>query len=44
MKSIAYSITYRAEGRTLKDEEVNKVHERIVKALEEKLGAKLREC
>lgn len=44
MKSIAYSITYRAEGRTLKDEEVNKVHERIVKALEEKLDAKLREC
>ena len=28
--------------RTLKDEEVNEAHERIIKTLEEKLGAKLR--
>jgi phenylalanyl-tRNA synthetase beta chain len=42
MKSVAYSITYRAENRTLKDEEVNIVHEKVVKALEEKFGAQLR--
>lgn len=41
MKSVAYSITYRAD-RTLVDEEVNKVHDKVVKALEEKLGAQLR--
>ncbi len=42
MKSVAYSITYRAENRTLKDEEVNAVHEKVVKALVEKLDAQLR--
>lgn len=42
MKSVAYSITYRAENRTLKDEEVNSVHEKVVKSLVEKLGAQLR--
>jgi phenylalanyl-tRNA synthetase beta chain len=41
-KSVAYALTYRAENRTLKDEEVNKVHENIIKALGEKLGAQLR--
>lgn len=41
-KSVAYSIEYRAEDRTLKDEEVNKVHEKIVKAIETKLDAQLR--
>lgn len=42
LKSIAYSIVYRAENRTLKDEEVNKVHENIVKVIENKFGAQLR--
>ena len=42
MKSVAYSITYRAENRTLKDEEVNKVHEKVVSAIVEKFGAQLR--
>ncbi|SEF70623.1 phenylalanyl-tRNA synthetase beta subunit [Caloramator fervidus] len=42
MKSVAYSIIYRREDRTLTDEEVNVIHESIVKALEEKLGAQLR--
>lgn len=42
MKSVAYSITYRAENKTLKDEEVNKVHEKVVNAIVEKLGAQLR--
>ncbi|MCH3962837.1 MAG: phenylalanine--tRNA ligase subunit beta [Clostridium sp.] len=41
-KSIAYSISYRLENRTLTDSEVNKVHDRILKNLENKLGAKLR--
>lgn len=41
-KSVAYSITYRAEDRTLKDEEVNKVHGEITKTIEEKLGGQLR--
>lgn len=42
MKSVAYSITYRAENRTLKDEEVNEVHDKVVKAILEKFGAQLR--
>ncbi|MBP2032444.1 phenylalanyl-tRNA synthetase beta chain [Clostridium algifaecis] len=41
-KSIAYSISYRLENRTLTDKEVNKVHEKILKSLENNLGAKLR--
>ncbi|SHE91528.1 phenylalanine--tRNA ligase subunit beta [Caloramator proteoclasticus] len=41
-KSVAYSIIYRAEDRTLTDEEINKVHNAIVKELEERLEAKLR--
>lgn len=41
-KSIAYSLTYRHENKTLTDEEVNKVHDRIVRTLENKLGAELR--
>jgi phenylalanyl-tRNA synthetase beta chain len=42
LKSVAYSIVYRADNRTLKDEEVNVVHDKIVNALKEKLGAQLR--
>lgn len=42
LKSVAYSITYRAEDRTLKDEEVNRVHDNIVNTLKEKFGAQLR--
>ena len=41
-KSVAYSIVYRAEDRTLKDEEVNIVHNGVVKEIELKLGAQLR--
>ncbi|KOA20235.1 phenylalanine--tRNA ligase beta subunit [Clostridium homopropionicum DSM 5847] len=41
-KSIAYSFVYRGENKTLTDNEVNKVHDRILKALENKLGAELR--
>jgi phenylalanyl-tRNA synthetase beta chain len=42
-KSLAYSLTYRHEQRTLKDKEVAKVHSKIAKQLGRKLGAKLRE-
>lgn len=41
-KSIAYSLTYRLENKTLTDEEVSKVHDKILKALEFKIGAELR--
>lgn len=41
-KSVAYSLTYRAADRTLVDEEVARVHDKIVKTLEEKLNAQLR--
>ncbi|MDI6704458.1 MAG: phenylalanine--tRNA ligase subunit beta [bacterium] len=41
-KSLAYSITYRSPNTTLQDEEVNEIHAEIIKALEEKLNAKLR--
>lgn len=41
-KSVAYSIVYRKEDRTLKDEEVNLVHGSIIKEIESKLGALLR--
>ncbi len=42
-KSIAYAITYRNENKTLTDKEVNKVHDKILRSLEHKLGAILRE-
>lgn len=41
-KSLAYSLSYRAADRTLTDEEVNSLHDSIVKGLEQKLGARLR--
>ena len=41
-KSVAYSLTYRAADRTLVDEEVNQIHDKIVRALEEELKAQLR--
>ena len=41
-KSIAYSIIYRSNSRTLKDDEVNKVHDSIIKSVESNLGAQLR--
>jgi phenylalanyl-tRNA synthetase beta chain len=41
-KSLAYSLTYQADDRTLTDSEVAKVHQKIVKTCERELGAKLR--
>ncbi len=42
LKSVAYSLSFRAADRTLTEEEVNAVMEKILKNLEEKLDAKLR--
>ncbi len=41
-KSIAYSITYRSKDKTLTDEDVAKVHEKILSELSKKLNANLR--
>jgi phenylalanyl-tRNA synthetase beta chain len=41
-KSLAYRLTYQAEERTLTDEEVAHLRERIVSKLKEELGATLR--
>ena len=41
-KSVAYSITYRKEDKTLTDVEVNKVHQKILRSLEYGLGAEFR--
>src|SRR5262249_37600778 len=42
-KSIACSLTYRAPDRTLIQEEVNEVHQRLKSALVERLNVSLRE-
>ena len=42
-KSVAFAMTYRHDERTLTDEDVNKVHGRILDALKEKLDAALRD-
>jgi phenylalanyl-tRNA synthetase beta chain len=41
-KSLAYSFTYRAADRTLKDEEVQAAHDRLVGVFQSALGATLR--
>jgi phenylalanyl-tRNA synthetase beta chain len=41
-KSLAYSLTYQDPGRTLTDVEVSKLRQKIVRRLEQELGAKLR--
>ncbi|MDR2156804.1 MAG: phenylalanine--tRNA ligase subunit beta [Clostridiales Family XIII bacterium] len=43
MKSLSFSLTYRASDRTLTDEEVAKTHEKILGAIAENTGAGLRE-
>lgn len=42
-KSVAYSLIYRKEDKTLTDEEVSVVHNNILKMLSEKLNAELRQ-
>ncbi len=41
-RSLAYSIIYRHKDRTLTDEEINVVHERIMSVLTEELGVEVR--
>jgi phenylalanyl-tRNA synthetase beta chain len=41
-KSLAYSLTYRSENKTLTDKEVNAAHEKIKKVLLNKLSIELR--
>ena len=42
-KSAAFTLTYRAADKTLTDEEVAKVHRKVLDALKEKLEAVLRD-
>lgn len=42
-KSVAFSFAFRSAGKTLTDNEANSVMSNIVKALEDKFGAQLRE-
>ena len=41
-KSMAYSLTYRAEDRTLSDKDVEKQRSKIIRSLEAQLGAAIR--
>jgi phenylalanyl-tRNA synthetase beta chain len=41
-KSLAYSLTYQAADRTLTDQEASQVRNKIVRRLEQELGARLR--
>lgn len=42
MKSVAYSIVFRASDRTLTDEDVNKAMKKILDGIKSNLGAELR--
>jgi phenylalanyl-tRNA synthetase beta chain len=42
-KSVAYTLTYRAQNRTLTNDEVTVVHTRIRERLKERIGSELRE-
>ena len=42
MRSLAYSMEYHSPDRTLTDDEVDQVHEKIVSALADEFGAELR--
>ncbi len=41
-KSLAYSLTYQASDRTLVDKDVSGIRQKIIRRLEQELGAKLR--
>jgi len=43
-KSLAYSITYQAKDHTLTDKDVAGIRQKIVRRLEQELGASLRSC
>ncbi|HET8675308.1 MAG TPA: hypothetical protein VFO63_05945, partial [Blastocatellia bacterium] len=42
VRSIAFRVTYRGHGRTLTDEEVAQMHDRVKELLERRFGAQLR--
>ena len=42
-KSVAYSLTYRAADRTLKENEVNEINQKVLIALKDAYNAVLRE-
>jgi phenylalanyl-tRNA synthetase beta chain len=42
-KSVAFKLTYRDKDKTLTDEDVAKVHDKVLEALNEKINAVLRE-
>lgn len=42
-KSLAYSLTYQAPDRTLTDKDATQIRQRIIRRLEQELGAKIRE-
>jgi phenylalanyl-tRNA synthetase beta chain len=41
-KSLTFALTYRADDRTLTDEEVNSIQARVVEQLRQRFGAQLR--
>lgn len=41
-KSLAYSLTYQAEDRTLTDKDAAQIRQRIIRRLEQELGARIR--
>ena len=41
-KSLAYSLTYQADDRTLTDKDAAQIRQRIIRRLEQDLGAKIR--
>jgi phenylalanyl-tRNA synthetase beta chain len=43
-RSLAYTLEYRSAERTLRDDEVNKMNEKVREALKTKLGVELREA
>jgi phenylalanyl-tRNA synthetase beta chain len=42
LRSLAFRVTYRAEGRTLTDEEVGSMHDRVKDLIQQRFGAQLR--
>jgi phenylalanyl-tRNA synthetase beta chain len=42
LRSLAFRVTYRGDGRTLVDEEVSIMHERVRETLQNRFGAQLR--
>ncbi|MCR4440718.1 MAG: phenylalanine--tRNA ligase subunit beta [Peptococcaceae bacterium] len=43
-KSLAFSLSWQAEDRTLTDEEVNTLHQQVLAALEQRFGARIRQA